>query len=119
MGLVIVNRDRRYIYANSAYSEMFDLPPGVIVGLKVSDVLSEIYEKQIEPRLNRAFAGERVAYILNKSKNEGPSRHYEIRYEPKSVDGEVPMVIVVVADITERVKTEAIVTHFPAIDRVE
>ena len=71
VGLVIVNQDRRYTYANNAYAELLDLPSSAIVGQRVPDVLSEVYEEQIRPRLDRAFAGERVAYELCKPAADG------------------------------------------------
>src|SRR5262249_49158295 len=57
VGLVMVDRERRYSFANASYSEMLGLPPADIVGQRVADVLSPLYEDQIRPRLDRAFAG--------------------------------------------------------------
>jgi PAS domain S-box-containing protein len=74
VGLVIVNQDRRYIYANNAYLEILALPSSAIVGRCLSDVLPEIYEEQIRPRLDRAFTGERVSYDLHKQTANG-DRH--------------------------------------------
>jgi PAS domain S-box-containing protein len=105
VGLVIVNPERRYIYANHAYAELFDLPSSAIVGQRVSEVLSGVYEDQIRPRLDRAFAGERVAYELYKQSADGGC-HYEIRYEPSAVNGAVQAVVVVVTDLTERKNAE-------------
>lgn len=114
VGLVIVDRSRHYIYANNAYAEILDLPSPSIVGRRVPDVFAAIYEEQIKPRLDLAFAGERIAYVLHKPTTDGEG-YYEIRYEPKRANGEVQMVIVVVSDITERMRNEAIVSQFPAI----
>jgi len=114
VGLVIVNQDRRYIYANNAYAELLGLPSPAIVGQRVPDVLPEIYEEQIRPRLDRAFTGERVSYELRKSAADG-EYHYEIRYEPTLVEGIVQLVVVVVTDITERKRAEAIIKQFFSI----
>jgi PAS domain S-box-containing protein len=100
VGLVIVDRDRRYVYANGAYAEILDLPSAAIIGLRVPDVLPSIYEEQIRPRLDRAFAGESVTYELRKAA-EGGNRHFAVRYEPTKVDGVVTLVVVVITDITE------------------
>jgi len=105
VGLVVVNRDRRYTYANNAYAEVLDLPESGIVGQRVSEVLPRIYEEQIRPQLDRAFAGERVAYELRKPESGG-DRHFAIKYEPTKVKGEVTRVIVVVTDITEIKRAE-------------
>jgi PAS domain S-box-containing protein len=55
--------------------------------------------------LDRAFAGERVAYELRKPESGG-DRHFAIKYEPTKVEGEVTLVIVVVTDITENKRAE-------------
>ena len=99
VGLVIINQDRRYIYANNAYAEILGLPASSILGQRVSDVLPGIYEEQLRPRLDRAFAGKRVAYELHKPV-EGGDRHYTVNYEPIKVDGVVTRVVVVITDFT-------------------
>jgi PAS domain S-box-containing protein len=99
VGLVIVSQDRRYLYANHAYAEILGLPTSAIVGQRVPDVLPKIYDEQIRPRLDRAFAGERVTYELHKPVAGGDC-HYAVKYEPTIVNGAVTMVVVVITDIT-------------------
>ncbi len=62
----MVNQERCYTFANGAYAEMLGLPSAEIVGQRLADVLAPFYEDQIRPRLDRAFAGERVSYELRK-----------------------------------------------------
>jgi PAS domain S-box-containing protein len=114
VGLVIVNQDRRYIYANNAYAEILGLPSSAIVGERVQDVLPEIYEEQIGPRLARAFSGQRVTYELCKPAADGDC-YYEVRYEPRKADGAVALVVVVITDITERKKSELVSLRMAAI----
>ena len=105
VGLVMVNRERRYTFANTAYAEILGLPSPNIIGRRVADVLPAFYEEQIRPRLDRAFAGERVTYDLHKP-TDGGDCHFAVRYEPlKAGDGE-PLVVVVITDITERKQAE-------------
>lgn len=106
IGLVIVSPDRHYIYANATYSELLGLPAVGLVGRRVQDVLADVYEEQIKPRLDLAFAGERVSYELRKPVIDG-ERYFSVRYEPSLVDGAVVLVVVVVSDITERRQTQA------------
>jgi PAS domain S-box-containing protein len=102
VGLVMVNHEHRYIFANSAYVDMLDLPSAEIIGLRVADVLPEIYEQQIRPRLDRAFAGERVIYELHKPRR-GSDHFYAVTYEPNKMEGsEQQSVVVVITDVTER-----------------
>ena len=105
VGLVMVDRERRYTFANAAYGEILGLSSLDIVGQRVADVLASIYEEQIRPRLDRAFAGERVTYELLKPRlNE--ARYYSVKYEPTKVDGSVSFIVVVITDITERKAVE-------------
>ncbi len=102
VGLVFVNAERRYTSANGVYAEMFGLASHDIVGQRVADVLGPVYEEQIRPWLDRAFAGECVGYELHRHKPAGEG-HYSVRYEPVRVDGVVTQVGVVVTDITSKV----------------
>ncbi len=101
VGLVTVNRERRYVYANSTYAEILGLSSAEIVGHSVPEVLGGIYNEKVRPRLDRAFAGERVAYELCK-RGAGGVCHYAVGYEPLQVSGVTQFVVVVITDITER-----------------
>ena len=105
VGLVMVNADRCYTFANNTYAEILDLPSPDIVGRRVADVLAPQYEEQIRPRLDRAMAGERVTYELQRTTSAGP-RHYTVRYEPTKSPGEASLVVVVITDITDRKQAE-------------
>jgi PAS domain S-box-containing protein len=105
----MVNRERRYVFANQTYAQILRLPDANIVGKKVKEVLGGVFD-QIEPRLDRAFAGERVTYELHlpalaEHKDE---RFYEVVYEPRTIDVREPYVVVVIVDITERKKAQQI-----------
>jgi PAS domain S-box-containing protein len=101
VGLVMVDRERRYTYANSAYFEILGLPPGDMIGRRVADVLAPLYEEQVRPQLDRAFAGERVTYELHKPNHDG-NHIYAVKYEPMKTDNVVTRVVVVITDITEQ-----------------
>ncbi|MCD6048957.1 MAG: multi-sensor hybrid histidine kinase, partial [Verrucomicrobia bacterium] len=107
VGLVIVDQQHRYRYANPSYARILHLPTHEIVGQHVADVLPEVYPEQIRPRLDQAFAGERVSYELSiTSPVTGESgRYYVVTYEPKK-DHPDPVVVVVIVDITERKHAE-------------
>lgn len=106
VGLVIVDTEHRYRYANPAYAKILRLPTHEIVGQRVADVLANVYATQIRPRLERAFSGQRVTYELTVPP-AGPGdspRHYAVAYEPGS--DRPDHVVVVVMDITERRQAE-------------
>jgi PAS domain S-box-containing protein len=110
VGLTLVSSDRRYLYANAAYAQALNLSATDIVGQRVSDVLSQVYD-QIGPWLDRAFAGERVHYELTvpakpDAIDGGRDRFYAVTYEPLQRPGEGTCVIEVGVDITERKQAE-------------
>lgn len=111
VGLVLVDREHRYVFANGTYAEILELPSADIVGRRVADVLAGVYADQIRPRLDQAFGGERVSYQLRRPTG-GMERHYAVNYEPTLTEGKVSAVVVVITDITEiKVAEEKIRAH--------
>jgi PAS domain S-box-containing protein len=105
VGLVMINQERRYTFANGAYAEILGLPSAHLVGQRIADVLAGLYEEQIRPRLDRAFTGERVAYELRKPTPDGDC-FYAVKYEPMKADGPVTMMVVVITDITDQKRAQ-------------
>jgi PAS domain S-box-containing protein len=105
IGLVVVSPDRRYVSASASYAEILGLSSSALVGKEVADVLPDVYEEQVRPRLDRAFAGERVTYELHMPTADG-YRYYTVNYEPTWVDGTVALVVVVITDITDQKRAE-------------
>jgi two-component system cell cycle sensor histidine kinase/response regulator CckA len=114
VGLVVVNEDRRYAYANTAYAEMLGLPARPIIGARVADVLGDVYQEQISPRLDRGFAGERITYELRRTTPDG-DRHYAVRYEPRAASGGSRVVVVVITEITELKAAASVANRLAAI----
>ena len=108
VGLVVVNDRYEYLFANEAYTELFELGTNGIVGRRVSEVLAPGWP-QIRPNLDRALAGERVAYELTMSTRAGPtkSRLFRVMYEPRAADATGATVVVVVTDVTDQKQLEA------------
>ncbi|MDB6124361.1 MAG: Multi-sensor signal transduction histidine kinase [Pedosphaera sp.] len=108
VGLVMVDKERRYLFANPTYAEILGLPSADIVGQRVPDVLADVYCDQIQPRLDRAMNGERTTYELHLPAHaqRKVDRFYEVVYEPRKTANSDPYVMVVLVDITERKQTE-------------
>ena len=107
VGLVMVDEEHRYRFANRAYTDVLNLPGENIVGMRVDEVLQPVYETQIRPRLDRAFQGERVNYELRMPPlaPDTDDRCYAVSYEP-GTDRAAKVVVVVIADITALKRTE-------------
>jgi PAS domain S-box-containing protein len=107
VGLVVVAPGYVYRFANDAYTEILRLSPHDILGRHVYEVIPDGWS-QIQPRLDRAFAGERVSYELwlpTESLDRDP-RYYDVTYEPHSDAHGERTVVVVVVDITTRKQAE-------------
>lgn len=115
VGLVVVDRGHRYLFANRAYAELLGLPERApdLVGRRVAEVLRPLYEAQIRPRLERAFGGERVAYELAAPPPApgGGERHLAVTYEPGRTASGEPVVVVVLTDVTERALAARALAH--------
>jgi PAS domain S-box-containing protein len=103
VGLVVVGPGYVYQFANEAYAEIFGLPTHKIIGRHVYDILPAGWS-QIQPRLDRAFAGQRVSYELTLPPRgqTGNSRLYSVSYEPHEDEEHLKTVVVVVVDISRK-----------------
>jgi PAS domain S-box-containing protein len=105
VGLVMVNTERRYLFANQAYADILGLPSADIVGQSVTDLLPLVYD-QFVSGLDRALEGEHVKSELwmPDHPRTGSERFYEVVYEPRTEAVAERYVVVVLMEITERKK---------------
>ena len=102
VGLTVVDPGYVYRFANEAYGEILGIPKETsIIGRHVYEMVPEAWA-QIQPRLDRAFRGERVSYeaILPPRRGEEGQRHYAATYNPHRAQDGLQTVVVVVVDIT-------------------
>jgi PAS domain S-box-containing protein len=107
VGLVVVDKDWRYAFANQTYLNLVGVAESEVIGKRVPEVAGGIYH-QIKPNLTRAFQGERVTYEVKTRPRHSPEteRVLEIICEPGARDEGTPYVVVVLVDITERKKMQ-------------
>ena len=105
VGLVLINERRRFTFVNSAYADIFGLPPVDVAGRRVAEVHADLYTNQIGPNLDRAFAGQSFNFELRQNSAAG-TRYFDVRLEPAEVPGEEAAVVAVVTDITDRTRAE-------------
>ena len=99
VGLVIIDRDQTYLYANRSYAEIIGVDQSQLIGRHVRDVLPDVYEARIRDKVERAFNGETVQYELAL-----PDRRQfvQVTYQPVWRDGLVERLIVAIIDTTQR-----------------
>jgi PAS domain S-box-containing protein len=115
VGLVMINKDRRYVFANRPHADILGLSSPALAGQHVQEALGPLYE-QIKPNLDRAFFGERVTFELHIPRHpiDGTERFCEIVYEPRTENSDEPYVVVVMTDITERKVAQQNLEHLVA-----
>ncbi|HEY1170792.1 MAG TPA: PAS domain S-box protein [Verrucomicrobiae bacterium] len=106
VGLFMVDRDHRYLYANKNYAEIVQRPLDEIIGHNLQEVLSDIYLSHVRPCMDRAFSGEHVSFEAVRNFSSG-TRYYSAIYEPRITEGAATLVVGVITDITERKRAEA------------
>lgn len=109
IGLAMVDREYRYLYANPAYARILDLNAAGLIGQLAPDILGPVFEQKIKPNADRAFAGERVRYELQIPKRPDwtADRWFEVVYEPPASDSADACLLVVIVDISELRTAEA------------
>ena len=104
VGLVLIDRNHRYKFANDVYMKILGRTESVI-GKTPAECLPPTYKNQTGPRLEKAFAGERVAFEAAMPSPGGPPgkmNYYSAVYEPEfDAQGAIIGAVVVVIDITE------------------
>jgi diguanylate cyclase (GGDEF)-like protein/PAS domain S-box-containing protein len=108
-GIVVYDRDLRYVLWNAFMKELTGLGPEDVLGRNASDVFPNLAEQQVDEMLRRALTGESVS---------SPDVHYFIPstdrrgwvsavYRPYiDDDGDIIGVIALIRDITERKAAE-------------
>ena len=98
----------RFVFANQAYSELFDCPIDNVQGKTMLEVLGKDVYSVIGPNIQRVLRGDSVYFeaVLN-YKSVGP-RHTRVSYVPsRAADGQIDGFVVSVVDITELKLLEA------------
>lgn len=111
VGLMLVNQERRYVHVNDVRAGFYNSLSPAIVGHRVQDTLPDIYEEQIRPKLDQAFAGQRVSYEMRKRIGD-EDQYYSVTYEPTTIAGGEPAVVVVITDITPLKEAETALHEF-------
>jgi len=108
-GIVVYDRDLRYVLWNTFMKELTGLGSADVLGRAATEVFPHLSEQQIEELLRRALAGETVS---------SPDVHYFVEstnragwvsavYRPYiDDDGEIIGVVALIRDITERKAAE-------------
>ncbi len=110
-----VDRDERYTFVNAAYARWFAKPREQIIGHTIREMLGEAAYRSIQPRVQRALAGERVDFETTLDFADGETRTVLATFMPdgnmeqeaeSKVEGEAGGFYTLVTDITQRKQAE-------------
>jgi len=105
--IAYVDTKGHYLINNRQYEVWFGRRCEEFTGRLVWDVLGDAIWSQIQPRMERAWAGERVQFEEMLPYKDGGSRWVRVTYVPDfGDDGVVRGLIVIANDITERRHTD-------------
>ncbi|MEO1052465.1 MAG: PAS domain S-box protein, partial [Bacteroidota bacterium] len=107
VGLVFVNKDKQYEYANTPYKELNGFPPDQsIEGVKVEDFLTKETYKKIKGRVEDGLKGNSGTYETVFQLKNGTRRNVNVIYTPYIENEVVEGYFACVADITDLKKAE-------------
>ncbi len=103
-----IGRDRRCRYANPQYAAFFGHDEKRVIGMHSRDMVGEAAYAEIVPWMERAYAGERVAYRRELRGRDGAAaRVIEASLVPeRGSDGEIAGLFVLIQDITDMLRRE-------------
>jgi PAS domain S-box-containing protein len=107
-----INRNRVYEYVNRAFLEFSERQPAEIQGRPLADISTpDDYARQA-PVLERALAGETIAYERLATFEHRAPRWYQTRLVPeRDAAGDVVGVFVLLNDIQSQKESEAAIRH--------
>ena len=107
--LAFVDRDGTYLAVNQAYADFVGQPIEKILGLRIPDVFDKaLFQDVIEPRLERAFQGEKIVYQRPMVLGDGKTHHLDVAYYPHAEDnGAITGAVISLRDITHMKGMEA------------
>src|SRR5688500_17505696 len=108
-GIVVYDRDLRYLLWNRFMEEMTGMEAADVLGRTATDLFPHLVEQQVDQLLQRAFAGESVAspdvhyYIPSTGRRGWVSSVYRPHHDEA---GKIVGVIGLIRDVTQRKEAE-------------
>lgn len=101
----VVDDTHRYTLVNRRYAEAQGAPKRFLIGCTLAEILGrEVYEREVKPHLDQAFAGTSTAYEMKREIVGAGLRDMSVRYFPLRDAGSsvVNRVVAILHDRTER-----------------
>nr|WP_282103451.1 diguanylate cyclase [Halomonas getboli] len=96
-----VDQDLRFRLNNQAYMDFIGIDREALYGQPVASVMEPASFERVQPRLQRALAGEEVTYEDRITLADGRTCYFKVHYTPDFLDGEVVGLYAIIQDISE------------------
>jgi PAS domain S-box-containing protein len=105
-GIVVVDRDFRYVIANRVFQGYRGLQKEQILGRSITDFVdAKVFDEKVRPKLDRCFAGEVIKYEKKYTYPGVGERDFSVTYFPINGPSGVERVGCIFQDITEKKQT--------------
>jgi PAS domain S-box-containing protein len=101
------DREHRYKFVNRAYAERYGVEPPHLIGKLLSEVLGTAAYELIQPRIDAAFAGEKVEFEMEIPYATLGARWVHVIFMPeRNLEGQVVGIVAVINDVSLRKREE-------------
>ena len=108
-----------YRFANRRYAKWFDQTVSSIMGKPAKDVIGPELYAEIEPKIERAFAGNAVSYEYSRARPDGRLAHMRSTLIPdRTLDGRTLGCFVLSLDATDQKRSETALAHAQRMEAV-
>ncbi len=105
--IAYVGADLRVRFNNALYAERYGMAPEEMIGMHVSEILSEEAVKEVTPHIEAVLQGERRTFQRNYFAEDGSRTCLSVTYIPDRLGtGEIAGFYIHVFDITDRILAE-------------
>jgi PAS domain S-box-containing protein len=106
--IMVIDRDYRYLIANTAYLKYHGMEREQLIGRLVPDLLDRaVFETVVKPRFDECLEGRSIRYEIKYRYEQCGERDMLVSYFPIEGRSGIDRVACVLQDITERKKAEA------------
>ncbi|WP_082090814.1 sensor domain-containing diguanylate cyclase [Halomonas sp. HG01] len=96
-----VDREFCFRFNNQAYVDFIGIDRESLYGRPVATVMTPASFERIQPRLQRALAGEEITYEDRLTLADGRTCYFKVHYTPDFLEGEVVGLYAIIQDISE------------------
>ncbi|HTS34331.1 MAG TPA: PAS domain S-box protein [Candidatus Solibacter sp.] len=106
-GVIVLDRDYRYVIANRAFQSYRDLPKEEIVGRPLTDLMdADLFASMVRPKLDECFQGSVVKYEKRYAYPRMGERIFSVTYFPIAGPNGIERVGCIMQDVTERKRAD-------------